>query len=136
MPLNLKALPYTLALIFSTLPLYTQADTTPAPQHQLKLAIGEEPTEGFDPLLGWSHGSYLLLHSPLLKQKADLSWDNLLTEKVTNSEDGKIWTLSLKPELKFSDGSPLTAKDVAFTYNQAARGGEKLIWVILPLQRP
>lgn len=126
MPLSLKALPYTLALIFSTLSLYTQADTTPAPQHQLKLAIGEEPTEGFDPLLGWSHGSYLLLHSPLLKQKADLSWDNLLTEKVTNSEDGKIWTLSLKPELKFSDGSPLTAKDVAFTYNQAARGGGKI----------
>ncbi|MDI8659420.1 hypothetical protein MJM50_23735, partial [Salmonella enterica subsp. enterica serovar Montevideo] len=29
--------------------------------------MGEEPTEGFDPMLGWSHGSYLLLHSPLLK---------------------------------------------------------------------
>ena len=26
----------------------------------LKLAIGDEPTEGFDPMLGWSHGSYLL----------------------------------------------------------------------------
>lgn len=41
--------------------------------HTLRLAIGAEPTEGFDPMLGWSHGSYLLLHSPLLKQKADLS---------------------------------------------------------------
>lgn len=128
MSLKLKALPYALAFIFGALPLLSHADTQPAPaaQHTLKLAIGEEPTEGFDPLLGWSHGSYLLLHSPLLKQKSDLSWDNLLTEKVTNSEDGKTWTLTLKPDLKFSDGSPLTAKDVAFTYNQAARGGGKI----------
>lgn len=128
MSLKLKALPYALAFIFGALPLLSHADTQPAPtaQHTLKLAIGEEPTEGFDPLLGWSHGSYLLLHSPLLKQKSDLSWDNLLTVKVTNSEDGKTWTLTLKPDLKFSDGSPLTAKDVAFTYNQAARGGGKI----------
>ncbi len=39
-----------------------------AATHTLQLAIGDEPTEGFDPMLGWSHGSYLLLHSPLLKQ--------------------------------------------------------------------
>lgn len=61
----------------------------------LKLAIGPEPTEGFDPMLGWSHGSYLLLHAPLLKQNADMSWGNLLTEKVETSADGKTWTLSL-----------------------------------------
>ena len=29
-------------------------------------------------------------------------------------------------DLKFSDGSPLTAKDVAFTYNNAAAGGGKI----------
>lgn len=39
-----------------------------AQERTLKLAIGDEPTEGFDPMLGWSHSSYLLLHSPLLKQ--------------------------------------------------------------------
>lgn len=55
----------------------------------LKLAIGAEPTEGFDPMLGWSHGSYFLLHGPLLKQNADMSWGNLLTEKVATSDDGK-----------------------------------------------
>ena len=44
-----------------------------ATERTLKLAIGDEPTEGFDPMLGWSHGSYLLLHSPLLKQNEDLS---------------------------------------------------------------
>ena len=70
---------------------------------ELKLAIGSEPTEGFDPLLGWSHGSYLLLHSPLLKQiagdSADLSWQDLLTQSVTPSKDGKGWFITLKPGL-------------------------------------
>lgn len=93
---------------------------------ELKLAIGAEPTEGFDPLLGWSHGSYLLLHSPLLKQNADLSWQNVLTQSVTPNKDGKGWLIRLKPDLKFSNGAPLTAEDVAFTYKSAARGGGKI----------
>lgn len=99
------------------------AEPVPA---ELKLAIGSEPTEGFDPLLGWSHGSYLLLHSPLLKQNADLSWQNLLTQAVTPNKDGKGWLIRLKPDLTFSNGAPLTAEDVAFTYNSAAQGGGKI----------
>ncbi|MBL0540545.1 ABC transporter substrate-binding protein [Aeromonas caviae] len=106
---------------FSTMALAAQ----PVPA-ELKLAIGSEPTEGFDPLLGWSHGSYLLLHSPLLKQNADLSWQNVLTQAVTPNQDGKGWLIRLKPDLKFSNGAPLTAEDVAFTYNSAAQGGGKI----------
>ncbi|WP_421179103.1 ABC transporter substrate-binding protein [Aeromonas enteropelogenes] len=101
------------------------AASQPVPA-ELKLAIGAEPTEGFDPLLGWSHGSYLLLHSPLLKQNADLSWQNVLTQSVTPNQDGKGWLIRLKPDLKFSNGAPLTAEDVAFTYNSAAQGGGKI----------
>lgn len=55
-----------------------------------------------------------------------MSWGNLLTEKVETSADGKTWTLTLKPDLKFSDGSPLTAEDVVFTYNKAAKSGGKI----------
>ncbi|WP_439831121.1 ABC transporter substrate-binding protein [Aeromonas caviae] len=122
-PVLVRALPL-LALLsggFSTMALAAQ----PVPA-ELKLAIGSEPTEGFDPLLGWSHGSYLLLHSPLLKQNADLSWQNVLTQSVTPSKDGKGWLITLKPDLKFSNGVPLTAEDVAFTYNSAAKGGGKI----------
>lgn len=122
-PVLVRALPL-LALLsggFSTMALAAQ----PVPA-ELKLAIGSEPTEGFDPLLGWSHGSYLLLHSPLLKQNADLSWQNVLTQSVTPSQDGKGWLIRLKPDLKFSNGAPLTAEDVAFTYNSAAQGGGKI----------
>jgi len=35
----------------------------------------------------------------------------------THSADGKTWTIKIKSGLKWSDGKPLTAKDVAFTYN-------------------
>ncbi|STS85071.1 putative substrate-binding transport protein [Klebsiella pneumoniae] len=55
-----------------------------------------------------------------------LDWENFLTEHVEHSADGKIWTITLLPDLKFSNGSPLTAQDVAFTYNQAAQGGGKI----------
>ncbi|MFQ2589982.1 ABC transporter substrate-binding protein [Aeromonas caviae] len=122
-PVLVRALPL-LALLsggFSTMALAAQ----PVPA-ELKLAIGSEPTEGFDPLLGWSHGSYLLLHSPLLKQNADLSWQNVLTQSVTPSTDGKEWLITLKPDLSFSNGAQLTAEDVAFTYNSAAQGGGKI----------
>lgn len=94
--------------------------------HTLKLAIGEEPTEGFDPMLGWSHGSYLLLHAPLLQQNADMSWSSYLLSDYKTSDDGLTWTLTLKPDLKFSDGSALTADDVVFTFNKAAKSGGKI----------
>ncbi|MNS11936.1 Oligopeptide-binding protein AppA precursor [compost metagenome] len=121
-----------LALLLGASPLAQAAlatETTPVTQPvpaELKLAIGAEPTEGFDPLLGWSHGSYLLLHSPLLKQNADLGWQNVLTQSVTPNKDGKGWLITLKPDLKFSNGAPLTAEDVAFTYNSAAKSGGKI----------
>ncbi len=114
-----------LTLLLGTASHAALAAAQPVPA-ELKLAIGAEPTEGFDPLLGWSHGSYLLLHSPLLKQNADLSWQNVLTQSVTPSKDGKGWLITLKPDLKFSNGAPLTAEDVAFTYNSAAKGGGKI----------
>ena len=37
------------------------------------------------------------------------SWDH----------DGTTWTFHLKPNLKFSDGTPLTAQDVAYSINRA-----------------
>ena len=33
------------------------------------------------------------------------------------SADGKTWTVKIRPGVKWQDGQPLTAKDVAFSYN-------------------
>ena len=35
----------------------------------------------------------------------------------TNSPDGKTWTFRLRKNLRWSDGAPLTADDVVFTWN-------------------
>ncbi|HXR46940.1 MAG TPA: ABC transporter substrate-binding protein [Candidatus Limnocylindrales bacterium] len=40
-----------------------------------------------------------------------------LAESWTNSPDGKTWTFKLRKNLRWSDGAPLTADDVAFTWN-------------------
>lgn len=38
-----------------------------------------------------------------------------LSESIKPNETQKIWTITLKPDLKWSDGEPLTSEDVLFT---------------------
>ena len=35
--------------------------------------------------------------------------------------DGKVWTFKLRPNVKFSDGTPFTAEDVVFTYDRVPK---------------
>ncbi len=39
----------------------------------------------------------------------------ILSEEIKTSEDGRIWTVALKKDLKWSDGEPLTSDDVLYT---------------------
>ena len=47
-----------------------------------------------------------------MKPKPDLA------ESWEVSEDGRVWTFRLRKGVKWSDGVPLTADDVVFTYNE------------------
>ena len=40
-----------------------------------------------------------------------------LATSWTSSPDGKVWTYTIRQGVKWHDGVPLTARDVAFTYN-------------------
>jgi peptide/nickel transport system substrate-binding protein len=40
-----------------------------------------------------------------------------LAKEWSNSEDGTVWTFKLYENAKWHDGQPVTAEDVAFTYN-------------------
>lgn len=64
-----------------------------------------------------------LLYSALFKNTANGIENDLCTEYTTeNDENGEptIWILKLREDAKFSDGTPLTAKDVVATYEFAA----------------
>ncbi len=59
------------------------------------------------------------LFDGLVCADADLAIKPCLAESWTAS--GKSWTFKLRPNVKFSDGSPLTAADVVFTLDRVAK---------------
>ena len=90
---------------------------------QIVLAIGGESEEGYDPTLGWGRYGASLFQSTLLKRDENLDIVNDLATDYTVSEDGKTWTVTIRSDAVFSDGEPLTAADVAYTFNRAAASG-------------
>lgn len=94
-----------------------------ASEKPLILAIGGENTEGYDPILGWGSYGNPLFQSTLLKRNADLEIVPDLATAWSLSEDRLTWTVKIRADIVSSDGSPLTAKDVAFTFNTAASAG-------------
>lgn len=89
----------------------------------LTLAVGGEPDQGYDPLLGWGQYGHPLFQSTLWRRDAALAPQPDLAIAWSLSEDRLTWTLTLRDDVRFADGSPLTAEDVAFTFNHAARAG-------------
>ncbi|MFS0821712.1 ABC transporter substrate-binding protein [Bacillus sp. 1P02SD] len=90
---------------------------------ELVLALGSEPEKGFDPTSGWGRYGSPLFQSTLLKRDDKLNIVNDLATHYEVSEDGKVWTVNLRDDVKFSDGQPLTADDVVFTFDTAANAG-------------
>ncbi len=104
------------------------ADATDAPdaadtRTELILAIGGEPDDGYDPTLGWGRYGSPLFQSTLLRRDADLALVGDLATDWSVSDDGLTWTVSIRDDVVFSDGEPLTADDVAYTFRTAATSG-------------
>lgn len=79
-----------------------------------------EPESGFDPAYGWGAGEHVhepLIQSTLVRTTKDLKIENDLATEYSCSEDKLTWTVKIRDDVKFTDGEPLTAQDVAFTYN-------------------
>jgi len=93
---------------------------------ELILALGAEPEEGFDPTTGWGRYGSPLFQSTLLKRDHELTLEYDLATGYDISEDGKKWIVHLRDDVSFSDGHPLTADDVVFTYETAARNGSTI----------
>ncbi len=81
-----------------------------------------EPEAGFDPAFGWGAGEHVhepLIQSTLTVTNPDLTIGYDLATDMRVSEDGLAWTVKIREGVKFTDGTALTATDVAFTYNAA-----------------
>ena len=46
-----------------------------------------------------------------------------LAQSWETSPDGLTWTFHIRDDVKWTDGEPLTAKDIAYTYNRILDGG-------------
>ena len=83
-----------------------------------------EPEAGFDPVYGWGAGEHVhepLIQSTLTTTTADLEIGMDLAVDYSVSEDGLLWTVTIRDDAYFTDGEKLTASDVAFTYNLCAK---------------
>lgn len=86
---------------------------------ELKFCIHSEP-KTFNPLLVTEQSSgtvrYLTGGTLLRRNRLTLQLEPELAKSWTLSKDGREIRFELRPEAKFSDGSPVTAQDAAFTF--------------------
>jgi len=92
-------------------------------KNELVLAVHGESETGYDPTTGWGRYGSPLFHSTLLTRDNDLKVVNDLATNYEVSDDGRTWTVTIRNDAKFSDGKPVTAADVAYTYEMAAKSG-------------
>jgi peptide/nickel transport system substrate-binding protein len=84
------------------------------------MSTGSEPAAGFDPIMGWGCGEHVhepLIQSTLITTNQEMEFVNDLATGYSASDDGLTWSFTIRDDIEFSDGSPLTAADVAFTIN-------------------
>jgi len=95
------------------------AQSAPVAGGTVTIPIGADPT-----LNNWSPNAFIesilinrVLFDGLTKPGKDLAPSPDLAESWTTAPDGLSWTFKLRSGVKWSDGKPFTADDVAFTFN-------------------
>src|SRR3954449_9792027 len=98
------------------------------------VALLGEGVDSLNPFLGIQAPSYEmwgLTYDYLTGYSmTDMSSEPGLATKWTTSDDGLTWTFTVRSGVKFSDGVPLTAADVAYTFNRVLHGtAESTNWI-------
>ena len=97
-----------------------------APKVVLRLGWISEP-DNLNPFVGWATTTYEIwtinynflfgFNGQTMAPTLSLAAQFPTKANGGISADGKVWTIHIRPDLRWSDGQPLTAADVAFTYN-------------------
>src|SRR5690625_7922293 len=90
---------------------------------ELVLAVGGETDEGFDPTTGWGMYGSPLFQSTLLTYDENFEVENDLATDYQVSDNGLEYVVNIREDVTFSDHTPLTAKDVVFTFETAKNSG-------------
>ena len=112
------------SLLAGCAPQATEPDSG-AKQDEVVISISSEP-DSLDPCQGWGHGTTPLVQSTLVAYDYDMAFVNDLATNYTLSDNGLTWTFTLRDNAKFTDGQPVTAQDVAFTFNTAKESQSSL----------
>jgi peptide/nickel transport system substrate-binding protein len=108
------------------------ASGSPAPSSGgVVLRIGElgDP-DNLNPFLGTNAEAftvwYMNYDSLVGLSAADLTPEKTtgLASDWTSTPDGKVWTFTIRPNITWQDGQPLTASDVAFTINYIVKNNQ------------
>ena len=109
----------------------TSSSTTPVPSAKapasqqvlnMPFSNGISDIKTFDPALSTDAPSIQaidLVFTGLVQLNNNLAIQPQLAASYQEASDGLTWTFHLKPNLKFSDGTPLTSADVAYSINRA-----------------
>ena len=108
------------------------SSTSPSPAAGavvLKIGWTTDP-DNLNPFIGfanWTYEIWALNYQTLFglgvdgKPTLDLAAQFPTQANGGISPDGKVWTIHIKPHMRWQDGTPLTAADVAWTYNYAVK---------------
>jgi len=105
---------------------------TPEP---MKVIIGSyaDIVQNLDPTVTtWNSDIMLFLNIYELLYRVNRDGSELLpsaAESYDVSDDLKEWTFHLRPDGKFSDGSPITAEDVVFSVERGLREESLWTWI-------
>lgn len=93
----------------------------------------QNEVDSFNPFLGIEAESYemwaLTYDYMITYALEDMSPQPGLATEWETSDDGLTWTFDIRDDVTWSDGEPLTADDIAYTYNRILDGGpEAVTW--------
>lgn len=89
------------------------------PKEEIVISGGDNAVAGmFDPTMGYGVWAHDIFHCHLLKVGKDNKLEKDLAVSEAISPDGLKYTYEIRRDAKFADGHPLTAQDVAFTFEK------------------
>ncbi len=96
--------------------------TTPAEKTTVRIGWSESPQAGMNPFLARNEGDYMylgLMYEPMLMPMRDGTLKPWLASSWEYNDTDGSWTFKLDEKAAWSDGKPVTADDVKFTFDTA-----------------